>query len=240
MLLIDGKLHEFQPLPTIFFGHHKPLAYVLNPKVASTLTLNFIFYVNHGYRYFNPGGIYHSPLALLGLSGSELHPQVLDRFLQLSPERFSIVRDPLKRFVSAFLSKVFPPADPVYHEFRDKLTSLHGIDLSPEADPAQACLAFAKWIDAQENPQDLDPHFRQQHFNLAIDSRFTVDTILRIEDRDALHAYYAKWIGEEKAKWFLSFRMNEQPQHKAEDCMSDELEALVRKIYAKDYELFYS
>ena len=48
MLLIDGTLYEFQPLPTIYFGHAKPLAYVLNPKVASTVTLNFFFYLNHG------------------------------------------------------------------------------------------------------------------------------------------------------------------------------------------------
>ena len=240
MLVIDGKVYDFQPLQTIFFGHHKPLAYVLNPKVASTLTLNFIFYVNHGYRYFDPGQIYHSPVALLALSGSELHPEVLSLFLRLAPERFSIVRDPLRRFVSAFASKVYTPADPVYHKLRDNLTSLYGIDLSPEADPAQSCLAFAKWIDAQEKPQKIDAHFRPQHFNLAMGSRFTVDTILRLEDQDALLAFYAKWVGEEKAKWFLNFRFNEQRKLKPETLITDELAALVRKIYAKDYELFYS
>ena len=71
-------------------------------------------------------------------------------------------------------------------------------------------------------------------------SRFTVDTIIRLEDQDALLAYYAKWIGEEKAKWFLDFRFNEQLKLKPETLITDELEALVRKIYAKDYELFYS
>jgi hypothetical protein len=69
--------------------------------------------------------------------------------------------------------------------------------------------------------------------------RFTLDTILRIEDQDALHAFYAKWVGEEKAKWFLALRLNEQTQYKAEDCMSDELRDIVRQVYAKDYELFY-
>ena len=41
-------------------------------------------------------------------------------------------------------------------------------------------------------------------------SRFKVDTIIRLEDQDALLAFYAKWVGEEKAKWFLDFRFNEQ------------------------------
>lgn len=252
MLLIDGKVYEFQPLPTIFFGHHKPLAYVLNPRVGSTVSLNFIFYINHGYRYFDPYKIYHSPTATLVLDGIELHPEALDLYLRLKPETFSIVRDPLKRFVSGFVSKIFLDVDQFFYEFRDEMTSLHGIDLSPEADPARSCLAFAKWIEAQENPQQIDPHFRPQHLNLAIDNRFKIDTILRMEDRDAMLAYYARWAGEEKAKWMLDFRFNDQgklwsfdsryneQKLKSDDFVSDELTALVRKIFAKDYELFYS
>lgn len=239
MLLIDGKLYEFQPLPTMFFGHDKPLAYVLNPKVASTISQNFIFYVNHGYRYFDPYQLWNSPVGVLGLSGTELQPGVLHKYYQLKPETYSIVRDPYRRFISAFLSKVFTAEDPVYLPFRDQLTSLHGIDLSPEADPAQSCLAFAKWMARQDRLQDIDFHFRPQHFNLAIGSRFTIDTILYLEDQEALQAYYAKWVGAEKAKWFLSLRFNEQTKYKSQDCMSDELEAVVRQIFAKDYELFY-
>ena len=240
MLLVDGKLYNFQPLPTIFFGHQKPVAYVLNPKVMSTMSQNFIFYVNHGYRYFDPYRLWHSPLATLRLTGPEIHPDLLKLYLEINPERYSIVRDPLRRFISAFLSKVFTTEDQAYHSFRDGLTSLHGIDLSPEADAAKSCLSFAQWIATQENLQDMDPHFRPQHFNLAVGSRFTVDTILYIEDQGALHSYFAKWMGEEKAKWFLSLRFSEHTKYKASDCMSDELKALIRKIYAKDYEAFYS
>ena len=138
------------------------------------------------------------------------------------------------------MQKVFLHADPVYHTFCDELTSLHGIDLSPEADPRQSCVAFAKWMAAQEDQEKIDLHFRPQHFNLAMGGRFTVDTILRIEDQDALTAYFSRWVSEEEAKWFLGLRLNEQKRRKAEEFMSDELEALVRQIYARDYELFYS
>lgn len=239
MLLVDGKLYEFQPLPTIFFGHQKPVAYVLNPKVASTISQNFIFYVNHGYRYFDPYQLWHSPIGVLGLGDTEMRPDTLHFFLRLKPELYSIVRDPLRRFISAFLSKIFTDEDTTYLPYRDELTSLHGIDLSPEADPAQSCLAFAKWIAAQEKPINLDPHFRPQYLNLGVGSRFSVDTILHLEDPDALHAFHAKWTGEEKAKWFLSLRFNAHTKYKAEDCMSDELKVLVRQIFARDYELFY-
>lgn len=240
MLVVDGKVYEFQPLPLIFFGRKKPLAYIVNPKAASTASHNFIFYANHGYRYFDAYRLWDSRVATLRIGGTEFLPEVLDLFLDLKPECFSIVRDPLRRFISAFLSKVFTTDDPTYHAFREALTSLGDLDLSPEADPASSCLQFAHWVAGQERIHDLDAHFRPQHFNLAIGSRFNVDTILRLEERDVLHAYFAKWIGEDKSRWFLSLGFNEQTRYKASDCMSDELKSLVGKIYAKDYELFYS
>lgn len=240
MLAVDGKVYDFQALPLIFFGQKKPLAYVVNPKAASTASHNFIFYANHGYRYFDAARLWNSRVATLRIGGTELVPDVLDLFLELKPECYSIVRDPLPRFISAFLSKVFTADDPGYYAFREALTSAYDLDLSPEADPARSCLAFAQWVASQERLQDLDAHFRPQHFNLAMGSRFKVDTILRLEDQKALCAYMARWVGAEKAAWFLSLRFNEQKSYKAADCMSDELVELVRNIYARDYELFYS
>lgn len=240
MLLIDGKVYAFQPMPTIHFGHFKPLAYVLNPKVASTHTLNFLFYVNHGYRYYNPHILYRSATAKITLRGPEFDPADLALYMRLAPETFTIVRDPLRRFISGFLSKIFSEDDAEMEGFRDLLTSLHGVDLSPEADPARSCVAFARWVAAQKEQWSIDPHFRPQHMNIGIGSRFSIDTILHIENKDAILAYYAKWIGEDKAKWFSELRFNEQTKYKPDDLVSAELVELVRKIYSKDYELFYN
>ena len=168
-----------------------------------------------------------------------MNAEALNLYLRLAPETFSIVRDPLRRFISAFQSKVFSDDDPLYYPFRDALTSLDGIDLSPEVDPAQSCLAFARWVAGQKSLQDIDAHFRPQHMNLTIDGRFTIDTILRMEHPEALQAYFARWVGDEKAKWLLGFRFNAQTRFKTADFMSDELAALVREIYAQDYALFY-
>src|SRR6185312_4851783 len=164
MLLIDGKVYESQVLPTIFFGKNKPLSYVLNPKVASTLTLNFMFFLNYGYRFFDPYKIYFSK-SLMRLEGPELDPPALNTFFKLSPQSFSIVRDPLRRFVSAFMSKIYSGEDPDYFSLRDQLTSQHGIDLSAEADLARSCFGFARWMTAQ-NQKTMDTHFRPQYLNL--------------------------------------------------------------------------
>ena len=239
MLLIDSKVYESQELPAIHFGLHRALSYALNPKAACTLALHFLFYVNHNYRYYDLAQIHFSHTALLRLRGTELDPRVLDAYYRLSPESFTIVRDPLRRFVSGFSDKILIGGDPGYNQFRDLLTSLHNVDLSPEADRAQSCLSFAKWIAAQKDQGAIDPHFRPQHINLRIGSRFTLDTILRLEDRDALLAFFTKWIGEEKAKWFLTLKFNVQ-KYAIDEFITDELKDVVRRIYAKDYEYFYT
>ncbi len=239
MLRSDGKNFEANDLPTLYLGHAKPLAYALNPKAACTLALNFVFYLNHGYRYFDPIQIHYSRQALLLLKGDPLDPRAVKAFCGLSPESFTFVRDPLQRFVSGFLSKLLSDDDPVYRPYRDAVTSLHGIDLSPEADPARSGLAFAKWLAAQPDQKRIDPHFRPQHLNLLIGGRFAIDTILRLEDRDAVLAFFSKWIGPEKAQWFLSLQFNVHAKFAKDDVVTDELKAVVRTIYARDYELFY-
>jgi hypothetical protein len=239
MLQIDGKNYEPGELPTILFGQVKPLAYVLNPKSACTLALNFVFYVNHGYRYFDPIQIHYSRTALFQIKSPEFDPRAIFVFRGLKPKSFSIVRDPLQRFVSGFLSKVFSDDDLVYRPYRDTLTSLHGIDLSPEADPARSCLAFARWLAGQADSSKIDVHFRPQVLNLQLGHRFTIDTILRLEDRAGLVAFFSQWIGVEKAEWFLSLRFNEHVKQKKDGIVTDELQQLVRRIYARDYELFY-
>jgi len=240
MMLIDGRLFEPQVLPMILFGSSKPLAYVLNPKVASTFAMNFVFFANHGYRFFEPFDIYRSRHALLRFEGPEMDRHALKTYYSLAPETFSFVRDPLQRFISGFLNKVFTAGDPHYFGYRDQLTSLYGIDLSPEADPRQSIVAFARLIAATKKQGTIDVHFRPQHLNLAIDSRFTVETILRLEEPEAMQAFCARWVGVERAKELLAIRMNERPKYTNHDVLSDELIDLVRTIYAKDYAVFYS
>ncbi len=90
------------------------------------------------------------------------------------------MRDPLQRFLSGFVSKIFSRYDANYAELRDLLTSVHGVDPSPDADQAKSCLAFARVLGAQIDVNAIDRHFRPQHLNLASDGRFQVNTVLRL------------------------------------------------------------
>jgi hypothetical protein len=238
MLHIDGKTYEGQELPRILFGARQPLAYVLNPKAACTLALHFLFYANHNYRFFDLGRIHFSRTALFRLQSPELDSKILQRYYALSPERFTFVRDPLRRFVSGFNDKILVGHDHEYLEIRDVLTSLHNIDLSPEANPAKSCLAFAQWMASDNRLLLNDPHFRTQCHNIKADSRFFIDTVLRLEDRANVLAFFSKWIGPEKTQWFMSLNFNAY-KYQFDDFVSDELRRIVRSLYADDYSQFY-
>ena len=236
---LNGVGYEPHELPVIFFGQQKRLAYVHNAKAACTLALNFLFFSNHGYMYFDHPQIHVSKFALTRL-GPEFGPNTVKAFNDLAPETFSIVREPLQRFISGFISKIFSEHDHKYLELRDLVTSVHGIDLSAEADPALSCLAFAKLIDAQQDTKQIDRHFRPQYLNLGIDGSFRVNTVLHLEDHDAVRAFFSKWVGPENAQWFLSQKIGATPGYLKDKFVSDELISLVHKIYARDYELFFS
>jgi hypothetical protein len=233
---LKGRQYQPQDLPVIYFGRLQPLAYVINAKAACTLALNFLFFCNHGYPYFDPNRVHDSNFGFVRL-GPDFAADRVNAFNQLKPETFSIVRDPLQRFLSAFISKLVFTGDENYHQFRDLVTSLHGVDLSADADLAQSCLAFARLIAAQQDVGQVDRHFRPQYVNLGLDGPFRIDTILHLEDRDGLRAYFSKWAGAEKADRFLTQKFNEMPGYVKDDLLSDELVDVVRKVYARDYEL---
>lgn len=232
---VDYASHE---MPVVFFGLKAPLAYVHNAKGACTSALNFLFYSNHGYMYFDPPGIHASNFAFVRL-GPEFPPDRVKAFNDRAPETFSFVRHPLQRFVSAFISKMVSQDDQNYRELRDLVTSVHGVDLSARANPAKSCLAFAKLIAAQADVKQVDRHFRPQYLNLGYDGRFRVDRVLRLEDRDAVLAFVSNWIGREEAEWFLAQKFGAAPEFSKSNFISDELIDVVRSTYARDYELFY-
>jgi hypothetical protein len=235
---VNRVSYEPHELPVIFFGRPKRLAYVHNAKAACTLALNFLFFSNHDYAYFDPDQIHSSKFAFIRL-GPEFGPDQVEAFNDLAPETFSIVRDPLQRFLSGFISKVFSKDDPKYIELRDLVTSVHGVDLSPDADPAVSCLAFAKLIGAQTDTKTIDRHFRPQYLNLGCNGRFRVNTILRLEDHGAILEYFSKWLCPKKAQQLLSRKLGATPGYSKDKFISDALIDVVRKIYARDYELFY-
>lgn len=236
---LNGVNYESDELPVVFFGRQKRLAYVLNAKAACTLALNFLFFSNHGYAYLDPPHIHDSRFGFIRL-GPEFAADKVMAFNDLAPETFSIVREPLQRFISGFISKVVSKDDPQYRDFRDLVTSVHGVDLSADADPAQSCLAFAKLIDAQKDTKQIDRHFRPQYLNLGIDGRFRANTVLHLEDHGTVLAFFSRWTNPEKAGWLLSQQLGATPGYSKDKFMSDELIKVVRKIYARDYELFYN
>jgi len=238
-IALNGVDYEPHEIPVVYFGRKKRLAYVHNPKAACTSALNFLFFANHGYAYLKPGLIHFSKFAFVRL-GPQFDPAVINAFNELAPETFSIVREPLQRFISGFITKIVSHEDANYSDLRDLVTSIHDVDLSADADPAQTCLAFARLIDSQHDRKQIDRHFRPQYLNLGLDGTFRPDTILHLEDIESVSAYLSRWMDPAKAQALLARKHGAEPGYAKDKFMSDELVKLVRKIYARDYELFYA
>lgn len=236
---IRGTAHSSSDLPTIYFGRRLRLAYVLNAKAASTFCLNTLFFCNQGYAYFDPAQIHFSRHAFIGIE-PDCNPEHAAAFNALAPETFSIVREPVRRFISAFVSKLFTKDDPHYGELRDQLTSLYGLDLSAGANPAKSCLAFARIVEAQQSPDQIERHFRQQYFNLGLHKGFRPDTILRLDDRRSVIDFFSCWTSRDKAEWLLGQRFGAAPGYRNDEFTSEELVRLLETLYARDYEVFES
>jgi hypothetical protein len=225
--------------PVIVFGNSSELAYLHNPKAACTLALNFVFYANHGYGYFDPIQIHYSRRAFWRLNTWNPAPDALAALESQPRHIFTFVRDPVERLISAFTSKVWLPVDPYYAMIRDELTSLYDIDLSASADPKRSCLLFAKWIEQQCGDwTNADYHFRPQYLNLECPD-YPTHTLIRLDRQKELAAFIAKWVGQPGADKILRSRYNEMANVKKADFLSDELVEVARRIYAADYEKFY-
>lgn len=248
LTMIDGRKYIEAidgPAPAILYGNEARLAYVLNPKAACTFAKNALFWANHNYAYINPIALHYSRYAFWKLGGEARDSDsdaALRVFEALQPKVFSFVRDPLKRLMSGFNSKLLSTSDPVFDEFRDNLTCRGGIDLSPTCVKRDAILRFSHWLYGyRDRPYSIDKHFRPQIYNLFIGgqddkSLYEIDSIIRLEDIDKMEVFASiHFPGLDRHREL--YNASDDLRH--EDLMSDELKAVVAEIYKEDYAAFH-
>ena len=230
-----------QALPLYLYGNTAPLVYVNNPKAACTFAQNILFFANHNYPYFEPLAIHESRYAFWRLGGAPSYSSeaALDRLEALAPTAFSFVRDPLRRLISGFYSKIFTRSDPVFDDMRDDLTSRGGIDLSPGADKRKSILAFCEWLESyRDHPYGIDTHFRPQVYNLYPDADpeaqiVPITTLLKVEDTAAIQQFaqtFAPGLDTSRELYNPSLTLDYSEFYSAD------LAAMTRRIYARDYE----
>jgi hypothetical protein len=213
------------------------LVYVNNPKSGCTTIKNALFYCDRGFSYFSPELIHSSYYAFWRLGSDNYTDEVVNLFNSNDAYVFSVTRHPLDRFVSGFVDKLLPGGQDLYFNARDLLCAYAGIDLA--GDPIAAAVAYLDWLERDEVPHALpsmfDPHFRRQVDNLALESKFPIDFIGKIEQPEPILNMFEKITGSRPTEVWRQRRRVTKNSAKRELLYSKKVRAAVERVYESDF-----
>ena len=201
------------------------VVYIRNNKAAcSTITL-WLHRLHTGDHDFSPKNIHAED----GLPRPReiTWPKVIE-MLSGGAYRFTFVRDPIKRVMSAYTDKLVRQ-----RRWRPQIQKILGLPEDP-----QSPVTFDQFIDALEAEDDLhlDPHFRPQHFNL-MHGLVEYDFIGKLENFDA---DFAKVRAEANLPDDVPLEVrnvSKAPESSPFDGRPDLLER-VKAIYRRDFEIY--
>lgn len=202
------------------------IVYVKNPKAACSTVLLWMDRLHTGDYDFSPENV-HTDNRLPKVA--EVGRRRIARMLSGEGYSFTFVRDPLRRFQSAYLDKIVNS-----DRWRGQIQVALGQDPDPER---QVTLDdFVAGVERQDPIGEMDPHWRPQHINVMTDL-ISYDHIGRIE------TFYDDLETIRKATGLPEVPVEVRNRAKGDavaDTFTDrpDLEERVRAIYARDFEIF--
>jgi len=199
--------------------------YVKNAKAASSTILLWLHRIHTGDHEANPGNIHRNhdlPRA------RQVGMNTVVRMLAGDAFRFSFVREPVRRFESAYLDRIVARRKPAW---RGRVQQTLGLPVDPEHVPT-----FDQFVAALEAlpPIELDPHWRPQHLNLMY-GLVDLDFVGRLESFDTDLERVRLTVG------LPPVPMQVRNAHPRKESLFDgrpDLLRRVRAVYARDFELY--
>ena len=198
------------------------------PKVASSSLLTTLHKLELEDRAFahTPAGAVHdrgnSPLA------APAQVADIDALLDGELLRFCFVRNPVDRFISAYLDKVRPSGGGL----GPMVAAAHG--LPPESEVT--IMQFAEVVAHQPRP-DMDPHYSVQAWHLASDL-IEYDLIGRFEHYDRDLAELGRRLGVDLASWESRIDHHWTGPKLYSHFLEPDLMAIIVQTYQEDFERF--
>ena len=201
------------------------IVYVKNPKAACSTVLLWLDRIHTGDLSFDPANV-HTEHRLPTVA--DLGRQTVSRLLAGAGYRFTFVRDPLRRFESAYRDKLVNSP-----ELRPQVQAALGRSADP--DSPVSLEEFVHAVEQQDPLVEMDPHWRPQHVNL-MHPVVSYDHIGRVES-----------FGDDLAAITAAAGLPPVPFVRRNVSASTtgslfdgrpELVRRVRAIYALDYELY--
>ncbi|WP_183093435.1 sulfotransferase family protein [Nocardioides stalactiti] len=201
------------------------IVYVKNPKAACSTVLLWLDRLHTQDHDFSPGNV-HTDNRLPQVS--DVGRRKIARMLSGEGYSFTFVRDPLRRFQSAYQDKLVTSK-----RWRTQIQTALGQEPDPER--AVSIDDFVAGIEAQDPIGEMDPHWRPQHVNV-MTSLITYDHIGRIETFDTDLEIIRKEAGLPP----VPVEVRNVAKKPSAGILADrpDLEERVRAIYAEDFRIF--
>ncbi|KAA1426298.1 sulfotransferase family protein [Nocardioides antri] len=201
------------------------IVYVKNPKAGCSTVLLWLDRLHTGEHDFSPGNV-HTDNRLPKVP--DVGRRRIARMISGDAYRFSFVRDPLRRFQSAYLDKIVSSK-----RWRTQIQTALGQEPDPER--AVSLDEFVTGIERQDPIGEMDPHWRPQHVNLMM-PLVSYDHIGRIETFDADLEIIRKAADLPP----VPIEVRNVAKKSTDSILADrpDLEERVRAIYAQDFEIF--
>lgn len=202
------------------------IVYVKNPKAACSTLLVWLDRMHtrdYEHEFANVHEEHRLPYA------RDVGWRKVSRMLSGSAYRFTFVRNPVRRFESAYWDKVVPAG-----RWRDEIRGVLGLSSDDEKP-----LTFEQFLDAveQQDPvTEMNPHWRPQHLNLW-HPLITYDRVGRLESFDQ----DLEQIREEAGLPHVPLQVRNRSKKRRGGPVYDDRPDLVRRVeelYAEDMEIY--
>ena len=225
----EDKTHKF------FTTRRYPIYYLAITKCGSTFLKNLFYALDHDQLHPDAGNIHDHSDDLLRAHDT---PRWM---IRRSRYAFTVLRDPVDRFLSMYFDKLYGTGPQNFPELREEIAAECAMDLSPglnAADHAENCLKLIDWLGrniANETDIPINPHWRPQmtrvnklaHMKIGF---FTLDGL-----DWQMPAHLGDVVPDLPAKMAMvrSRNVTRYPVDKSA-VATDELRARVRAVYAED------
>lgn len=152
----EDKTHKF------FTSHKYPFYYLSITKCGSTFLKNLLYQIDHDQLHPDPKRIHDYPQDLLRAHETPRWMIRRSRFV------FTVLRDPVERFLSMYFDKIYGEGPQNFPELREEIALEAGLDLRRNLDAKRHeanCLALLDWLEknlAHETDLPVNPHWRRQ------------------------------------------------------------------------------
>lgn len=228
-----------------FFSLDHRLLYVATPKAACT-TFKWWFAdlidkrnavcVERGSNESSPDLVIHDLLGRVSPNSTGLSIEKINFVINSSDYfRFCLVRNPFSRIFSAWQSKWLLREPLQVGPYRNY--PFFNLPISNASEVALAFEAFLEHLNTFEYPNFLDPHVKSQ-FSLLSPDLISYSIVSKLEDSSKLCADLELHLGAAYKSPFSFGKKNESLIAYHSDLVTDRSEALIREMYAVDFDYF--